>query len=78
MASHARLNMVNGKPAGRRYAKIHDAAEYLAVSHITIRQMIRDGRIHAYRSGTRLVRVDLNEIDALMAGDSNGVAGATA
>jgi len=33
--------------------------------------MRADGRIRAYRSGTRLVRFDLNEIDALM-GHSNG------
>ena len=29
----------------------------------TIRQMIADGRLTGYRSGTRLVRVDMNEID---------------
>jgi hypothetical protein len=28
--------------------------------------MIADGRIAGYRSGTRLVRVDPNEIDAAM------------
>lgn len=68
--SVSRLNMVNGKPVGRRYAKITDAADYLAVNPITIRAMINDGRINGYRSGTRLIRVDLNEIDALMAGDT--------
>jgi excisionase family DNA binding protein len=50
----------------RRYAKIDAAAEYLDVHPITIRQMIADGRIHAYRSGTKLLRVDLNEIDQLL------------
>jgi excisionase family DNA binding protein len=63
--SHARLSMVNG---GRRYASIPDAAEYLDVHPITIRNMIADRRIHGYRSGPRLIRVDLNEIDAVMAG----------
>ncbi|MGA7131645.1 MAG: excisionase family DNA-binding protein [Mycobacterium sp.] len=43
-----------------------DAAEYLKVTERTIRQMIADGRLTGYRSGTRLVRVDLNEIDAAM------------
>jgi excisionase family DNA binding protein len=66
----ARLTMVNGKPVGRRYARISDAAEYLDVNPITIRQMLADGKIRAYRSGQRLIRVDLNEIDAFMAGDT--------
>lgn len=66
----ARLSMANGKPVGRRYAKIIDTATYLAVNPITIRAMIADGRIRGYRSGARLIRVDLNEIDALMAGDT--------
>jgi len=28
--------------------------------------MVADGRLTAYRAGTRLVRLDLNEIDAAM------------
>jgi excisionase family DNA binding protein len=50
----------------RRYVTIGDAAEYLQVTDRTIRQMIADGRLTGYRSGARLVRVDLNEIDAAM------------
>lgn len=50
----------------RRYVKIADAAEYLQVTDRTIRAMIADGRLTGYRSGSRLVRVDLNEIDAAM------------
>ncbi len=50
----------------RRYVKIADAAEYLQVTDRTIRQMIADGRLTGYRSGGRIVRVDLNEIDAAM------------
>jgi excisionase family DNA binding protein len=61
--SQVRLQAVNG---GRRYVKIGDAADYLQVTDRTIRQMIADGRLTGYRSGTRLVRVDLNEIDAAM------------
>ncbi|GAB7144417.1 excisionase family DNA-binding protein [Mycobacterium riyadhense] len=53
-------------PARRRYATQQQAADYLGVTDRTIRQMIADGRITGYRSGTRLVRVDLNEIDAAM------------
>lgn len=50
----------------RRYVTIAQAAEYLAVTDRTIRQMIADGRLTGYRSGRRLVRLDLNEIDAAM------------
>lgn len=50
----------------RRYGKIGEAAKYLGVTERTIRQMIADGRLTGYRSGTRLVRVDLNEVDAAM------------
>jgi excisionase family DNA binding protein len=48
----------------RRYVKIAEAAEYLQVTTRTVRQMVADGRLTAYRSGSRLVRLDLNEIDA--------------
>ncbi|CAN3128574.1 excisionase family DNA-binding protein [Mycobacterium sp. smrl_JER01] len=50
----------------RRYCKINEAAEYLGVTTRTIRAMIADGRLTGYRSGNRLVRVDLNEIDDAM------------
>lgn len=50
----------------RRYVKIAEAAEYLQVTDRTVRQMIADGRLTGYACGKRLVRVDLNEIDAAM------------
>lgn len=53
-------------PSRRRYVKISEAAEYLQVTDRTIRQMIADGRLTGYRSGSRLVRVDLNQLDAAM------------
>ena len=59
--------MAPNKPVfTRRYGTLSQAAEYLGVTTRTIRQMIADGRLTGYRSGTRLVRVDLNEIDAAM------------
>ncbi len=64
--SQLRLHAINGNGNGRRYAKIGEAAEYLQVTDRTVRQMIADGRLTGYRSGSRLVRVDLNEIDAAM------------
>lgn len=53
-------------PHRRRYVKMSEAADYLGVTDRTIRQMIADGRITGYRNGSRLVRVDLNELDAAM------------
>jgi len=50
----------------RRYVKLAEAAKYLGVTDRTIRQMIADGRLTGYRNGARLVRVDLNELDAAM------------
>lgn len=52
--------------ANRRYGSTQQAADYLGVTTRTIRQMIADGRLTGYRCGARLVRVDLNEIDAAM------------
>jgi excisionase family DNA binding protein len=57
---------VAGQTIRRRYVKIREAADYLGVTERTIRQMISDGRLTGYRSGPRLVRLDLNEIDAAM------------
>ena len=48
----------------RRWASVKDAAAHLGVVPRTIREMISDGRLRAYRNGARLVRVDLNELDA--------------
>ncbi|RFZ03850.1 Helix-turn-helix domain protein [Mycobacterium marinum] len=53
-------------PRRKRYVSILQAAEYLGVTDRTIRQMIADGRLTGYRSGSRLVRLDLHEIDAAM------------
>jgi excisionase family DNA binding protein len=50
----------------RRYVSVLEAAEYLGVTDRTIRQMVSDGRLTAYRNGRKLVRLDLNEIDARM------------
>jgi excisionase family DNA binding protein len=54
-------------PTGQhRFVSIKQAAEYIGVTDRTIRQMIADGRVPAYKSGGRLVRLDLNEVDAAL------------
>jgi excisionase family DNA binding protein len=50
----------------RRWAGIGVAADYIQVNERTIRKMIADGRLTGYKSGNRLIRVDLNEIDNVL------------
>ena len=49
-----------------RYASAKEAAEYVGCSVSTIERWIARGELTAYRYGTRLTRVDLNEIDQLL------------
>ncbi|MGO2783110.1 MAG: helix-turn-helix domain-containing protein [Corynebacterium variabile] len=52
----------------RRYATVKHGAEYAATSTNTIRRWIQAGKINGFGTGTRFLRVDLNEIDALLEG----------
>jgi excisionase family DNA binding protein len=52
---------------GRRYAKVAEAADYMHLNPYTVRAMLRDGRLTPYKLGNRIWRVDLNEVDKLMA-----------
>lgn len=50
-----------------RYISLESAAQIWGISARTLRRRISDGTITGYRvPGTRAVRVDLNELDALM------------
>lgn len=48
---------------GRRYATLQQAGDYIGVTSRCVREMIANGRLTGYRNGTRLVRVNLDEID---------------
>jgi excisionase family DNA binding protein len=50
----------------RRLASIAVAANEFDVHSCTIRRWITAGRITAYRVGPRLIKVDLNELDAIL------------
>lgn len=52
--------------AERRFAAVSTAAEHAGVSEKTIRRRISDGSLPGYRLGPRLIRIDLNELDALL------------
>lgn len=50
----------------RRLASINQAAAYAVVSPKTIRRRISDGSLTGYRMGSRLIRVDLDQLDTLL------------
>ena len=50
----------------RRLVPIHKGALYAGVHDDTIRRKIAAGQLTGYRFGTRVIRVDLNEIDSLL------------
>lgn len=45
---------------------IQQAAQRAAVSDRTIRRYIAEGRLTGYRVGRKLLRVDLDQVDALI------------
>ncbi|BDB43322.1 MULTISPECIES: helix-turn-helix domain-containing protein [Mycobacterium] len=52
--------------SAKRHLALNDAAEYLGVNPRTIRRYIADGRLTGYRVGPRLIKVDADELDALL------------
>jgi excisionase family DNA binding protein len=53
-------------PASRRLVGITQASKYADVHPITIRRWVAAGRVPAYRAGPRLLKIDLNELDAML------------
>lgn len=68
--THKELPMA---PRRRQYISIRETADYLGVSTRTVRQMIADRRLRAYRNG-RVIRLDLAEVDASMQPMAGGAA----
>jgi excisionase family DNA binding protein len=50
----------------RRYASIAEAAAYVGVAPKTIRRLIAAGRLTGYHLGSRLIRIDLDQLDSIM------------
>jgi len=50
----------------RRYISLEESAEYLGVSEQTIRRFIANGKLTGYRAGSRMIRVDLHELEGLL------------
>jgi hypothetical protein len=61
-----RQSTANGAahPPRRRLASIQAVAQMYDVDHKTVRRWIASGLIHGYRIGDRLVKLDLNEVEA--------------
>ena len=46
-----------------RWASVQQTAEYLGIHTSTVRRWVANGDLIAYRSGRRLLRLDLNQVD---------------
>ena len=53
-------------PASMNLVTIAVAATYLGVSTMTIRRRIADGTLPAFRTGPRLIRVDLDDLGQVL------------
>jgi excisionase family DNA binding protein len=60
--SHAQEDAVPSPP--RKLIAVSAAAAYADCSTRTIRRWIADGRLRAYRTGPKLVKVDQADLDA--------------
>lgn len=58
--------MSTATPTTKRYATLAEAAGYMGCDQRTIRRYVAAGKLHGYRLGTRLIRVDLSELDAML------------
>jgi excisionase family DNA binding protein len=57
--------MSTSSDSNRRWVSLSEAAIYSGVSSRTIRRMIANGKLTGYQSGSRLIRIDLNDLDTV-------------
>ena len=50
----------------RQYVTLEKAAAYLDTSPRTVRRAIAEGRLTGYRFGKRMLRVEINEVEAAL------------
>lgn len=50
----------------RRFVSLRAASDYVDVTERTIRNYIAQGRLTGYRLGNRSIRVNLDELEALL------------
>ena len=59
--------MISTPTRGRRLATVQDAADYWGVGLRTMRRRVAEGVVNAYRlPGSRALRIDLDELDAML------------
>ena len=58
--------MARAEELSPRWIDQRQAAEYLGITDRTLRRMIAAGKLPAYRLGPRLLRIDVNDLDALL------------
>jgi excisionase family DNA binding protein len=58
--------MLKTKTPQRRLASVSVAADEADVCTRTVRRWIASGRLKAYQVGPRLIKVDLNDLDAML------------
>jgi excisionase family DNA binding protein len=63
---HSRSTRRATPPRARRMRDLQGAGEYAQVHPRTIRRWISAGLLTGYRAGPRLIRIDLNELDAML------------
>jgi excisionase family DNA binding protein len=56
----------SSRPKERQYLSVEDAASYVDVSTQTIRRSIDSGELPAYRFGKKLIRVQQDDLDAML------------
>ena len=49
----------------RRWISLSEAADYCGMNEKSIRRYIAAGKLKAYRVGSKTIRLDQNEIDAM-------------
>jgi len=59
----------SAKPAPR-WASYEAAGKYAGITGRTVANLVYEGKLKVYRIGPRIVRVDLNELDALFRDES--------
>jgi excisionase family DNA binding protein len=55
------------QPTSRRYATLAEAAAYLECNERTLRRLVARGQLTGYRIGSKIIRLDLNEVDDFLA-----------
>ncbi len=58
---------------GRVYITLKEAAEVLCITDRTVRNMVADGRLRAYRLGPRVVRLRLDEVESALVPMGNAI-----